>query len=689
MSTSRPVRERVRHRPRRRLPFAGVARSAGTWRPCRWGSIALVWVLVAGCSGTDINLPGTSRSQRAGAGQAATELAAALSDGDLTKLAVAGTTADEANRQFRRETADVGADLTATVQNVDVNGSSAAANLRLSWAFPGVATPWVYVSTAVFTSAGDAWQTNWAPTITHPDLNGDTRLVGTRIQGVRGDIRGAGNRTLMTRRPVVRIGIDKTLVDAADQPAAAASLAKLVDIDAKTYAAAVEAAGTRAFVEAIVLRADADNRPTPTELGRIKGTRTLESTAVLAPTRDFARPLLGTVGSASKELVDDSSGAIVGGDQVGLSGLQRRYDEQLRGTPGVSVAIVGGSATPSPGSGGPSESTEPSRPASPPSSSSPTASAPLFEVAPTNGAALALTLDQGLQTAAEKILTDVVPASAIVAIRPSSGEVLVAASGPGSKEQSTATVGQYAPGSTFKVISSLALLRAGLTPSSKVTCPAGLTVDGKAFKNYSDYPSDELGTITLRTALAQSCNTAFISSRDKLGGNDLTTAAASLGVGSDYDVGFPSYFGSVPAAATETGRAADMIGQGTVQASPLAMAAVAASVSGGRTVIPRLIADQTATSTAKPLTTGEADQLRSMMGSVVSEGPGRFLQSVEPPAVIAKTGTAEYGTKEPYPTHAWMIGAQGDLAVAVFVADGDSGSTTAGPLLKAFLTAAR
>ena len=56
--------------------------------------------------------------------------------------------------------------------------------------------------------------------------------------------------------------------------------------------------------------------------------------------------------------------------------------------------------------------------------------------------------------------------------------------------------------------------------------------------------------------------------------------------------------------------------------------------------------------------------------------------------MIAKTGTAEYGTSDPHPTHAWMIGAQGDLAVAVFVADGDSGSKTAGPLLKAFLTAA-
>jgi len=74
-----------------------------------------------------------------------------------------------------------------------------------------------------------------------------------------------------------------------------------------------------------------------------------------------------------------------------------------------------------------------------------------------------------------------------------------------------------------------------------------------------------------------------------------------------------------------------------------------------------------------------------MMRAVVTEGSGRVLSGVEPPSVIAKTGTAEYGPVSNLKTHAWMIAAQGDLAVAVFVNDGDSGSGTAGPLLKAFL----
>jgi cell division protein FtsI/penicillin-binding protein 2 len=56
--------------------------------------------------------------------------------------------------------------------------------------------------------------------------------------------------------------------------------------------------------------------------------------------------------------------------------------------------------------------------------------------------------------------------------------------------------------------------------------------------------------------------------------------------------------------------------------------------------------------------------------------------------VAAKTGTAEYGTELPLRTHAWMIAAQGDLAVAVLVADGVSGSQTAGPLMERLLRGA-
>jgi cell division protein FtsI/penicillin-binding protein 2 len=190
--------------------------------------------------------------------------------------------------------------------------------------------------------------------------------------------------------------------------------------------------------------------------------------------------------------------------------------------------------------------------------------------------------------------------------------------------------------------------------------------------------------------VANSCNTALISQRDELTGEDLAGAAAALGLGVDHDLGFPAFFGQVPEPASATEQAASLIGQGKVLASPMAMAAVAASVAEGRTVVPRLLPDlnDPEADPADPLTPEEADSLRDMMRAVVTEGTARFLEDLPGDPVSAKTGTAEFGTGTPPDTHAWMIATQGDLAVAVFVEEGQSGSQTAGPILEEFLRAA-
>src|SRR5690606_5104211 len=156
----------------------------------------------------------------------------------------------------------------------------------------------------------------------------------------------------------------------------------------------------------------------------------------------------------------------------GLSGLQQRYDDRLRGTPGLRVeAVTDGGA-----------------------------GRLLLETEAQPGESLQTSLDVELQTAAERLLADIGPAGALVALRPSTGDVIAAASGPGSEGYSTATLGQYAPGSTFKVVTSLALLRAGMTPDEVVPCTPTIVVDGKQFKNYSDYPASALGRIPLRVA---------------------------------------------------------------------------------------------------------------------------------------------------------------------------------------------
>jgi cell division protein FtsI/penicillin-binding protein 2 len=617
-------------------------------------------------AGSACSLLGGDDTDTVPAADVADDLAAALGQHSLGEVPLT----DEADRVAFAELVAPLDDLTVAVEvgavdeveATDEQERSASATLAWSWELPG-GSPWTYRSTVALVPVGDSWQVDWTPDSLAPELaEGDTLGLRT-VAPVRGDIAGADGVLLVTERPVLRYGLDKTKVGGPQVARSARRIARILDVDPASYVERAEAMGAEAFVEALVLREDDALEVLPS-FRKVPGALAVRDTLALAPTREFAAALLGRVGPATAEIVEESAGRIVAGDEVGLSGLQARYDEQLRGVPGTAVVARDDEDV----------------------------LHTLVEVPATDGADLVTTLDPALQQKAEQALATLgegAPASALVAIRPSDGAILATANGAGAAGAALADTGQYAPGSTFKVVSALALLRNGLEVDDVVSCPPTTVVDGRSFKNYDDYPSSALGDITFVQAIAQSCNTALIGNADRLAPGDLGAAAQALGLGTDHDLGFPVYFGQVPPAETETGAAADMIGQGTVLASPFAMATVAASVAAGRTVLPVLLPEHQVQQTQPdvPLTPQEAGTLRGLMRGVVTTGSGRFLLDV-PGEIAAKTGTAEYGEPDAsgnLPTHAWMIATRGDLAVAVFVETGVSGSQTAGPVLEAFL----
>lgn len=607
------------------------------------------------------------------------KLARALTKQDLSPITFRGS--GSADRQFKKLVKPLhSARLTAKPsQKPKVDGNHAQSKLAMQWKIPGAKKPWTYTVTASWkrsakTGGGDRWQPVWKPSIVHPELTDGAKLRLERKQRRRGKIIGAKGKALVTKRRVVRVGIDKSRVSGAKAVSSAKRLAKLVDIDAKDFAGQVKSAGKQAFVQGIVFRADDHDLPSESKLDEIKGAVGLDDHAMLAPSKSFAAPILGTVGDATKEDVSKSKGKVESGDRVGQSGLQSRYDDRLRGTPRTTVSVVP-----------PKHATSDSSSASPSASSSPGHTQKVYTSKGARGKNLTISLDAKQQKRAEKLVEKKKSASSLVAIHPSTGSIVAAATNSAGGGDSLATYGRFPPGSTFKIVTALALIRAGVKPSDHVTCPARVTVRGRKFKNYSDYPSAKLGKIDLQTAFANSCNTAFIGQRHKVDAHDLNEAAASLGAGTDHDVGFAAYFGSIPKPKSATERAAEMIGQGRVQMSPLAMATITASAQRGKTVVPKLVKGKSAKPKGKPISKSEAKQLHKLMGAVVDEGSGTNLKSLEPPKVIAKTGTAEYGDATPPKTHAWMVGAQDDLAASVFVDKGDSGSGIAGPILKKFL----
>ena len=613
--------------------------------------LALTPVL-AGCTQHDGPDPGPT----------ANALAQGLSSGNLSTVPFAGTTAAAVGRQYDATTAGLGGvKPKVTVAGVSTSGDTATATLR--WAWP-IGTGWAYTSKASMQTTSDgSWQVAWKPTVVAPTLVAGDRLTATTDSAARADILGAGGTRLVTARPVLRFGVDKHKVKGAAALDSARRLAQLLGIDVASYVRLVKGAGAEQFVPAIVYRQAQVPPAVMRGYVHIKGVDAIAGDLPLGITKEFAAPILGTVGPVTAEMIKQHPGVYRVGDEAGLSGLEARYDEQLRGTPGVTVIAThrgGGKDT------------------------------RLFTTKAVDGTPLHLTLEPRLQLLAERILSGVGPASAIVAIRPSTGAILAAANGPGNNGYNDATYGRFAPGSTFKTVGSLALLRKGQTPSSPVDCPTSVSVNGKQFTNDSFYPPSANGRITLATALADSCNTAFINERTRLGSHDLVDAAATLGMGVDHDLGFPAYFGNVVPPTTETTKAADMIGQGQILASPMTMATVMASVVAGHTVVPRLITSvDVAKTNPQPLTAQQDATLKLMLRGVVLRGTGIGLRDVPGPPVIAKTGTAEFdagGGKTL--THAWMIAGQGDLAVCAFVDEGQTGAGTAGPLLEQFLRGA-
>ncbi len=560
----------------------------------------------------------------------------------------------------------------------------ATAVLHYSWPMPSA--PWTYDVTVPLMENGQGWKLDWSPAVVFPELNAANRLVHTHTMAQRGAILGANNQALVEQFTVVKVGIDKTRVSGDAAIASARALAGVVGIDPDRYATQVTNSSDKAFVLAITMRQGS----VPAQVADIPGALGIEGTAMLPVTDGLAPEIIGMIGDATSEIVSASKGAVLAGDQVGLTGLEKRYDVQLRGTPGDKVTIVARRTTTP--SSSPNGSTSASASASSSSSgggsTSATAAASatpvvVYSANPVQGRDLVLSLDLNLQQKAEAVMETIAGPAAVAIIRPSTGGILAVANSPGSAGQADATYGQYAPGSTFKIATSLALIRKGFTADTVMDCTSSANVEGQRFKNYSDFPSSKIGRIPLKDAVAQSCNTAFINEYGTISGPELQAAAASLGVGTDFDAGFPVNYGIVPKPTSSAQKAQEFIGQGGVLASPVTMAGLTSSVAAGHTVVPYLVEENRPTPTAAPLTPAEAATLQSLMSYTVQTGSGRGLKGL---AVGAKTGTAEYGTGPSLPTHAWMICfTDTDLAVAVWVKDGSSGSGVAGPIIKQLL----
>ncbi|MEW1956435.1 penicillin-binding transpeptidase domain-containing protein [Kineococcus sp. NPDC059986] len=511
-----------------------------------------------------------------------------------------------------------------------------------------------YGTTARFARVEDTWRPLWEPALVHPALVSGSTFQVDRTAPARADVLGRDGSPVVTATPVVRVGVQPSRTT--DPVATANALGAALGVDPAALATRIQKAAPTAFVDVITLRRS-DYDAQRAVLQPIPGAVFAESTQPLAPTRGFARALLGGVGQATAEVVQASRGRYEAGDLAGLSGLQETYDERLAGRVGITVQAAGGADA---------------------------SSSELFRVAPLPGQAVTTTLDAAVQRAADDALAARAAEAALVAVDVATGDVVAVANYPVDGGDRALT-GRFEPGSTFKVVTTLALLRHGLDVGENVPCTPTYTVDGRSFSNFE---GEAFGDLPFRTDFARSCNTAFASLSPRLGDDDLPTAAAALGVGAPWATGVDAFPGTVPTAESAVDLAAASFGQGRTLVSPLAMAVAAASVAAGELRRPQVVVDPAPTAPSAPATLPEPALLGTigdLMRDVVTSGTATVLAGVPGAPVHAKTGTAEYGTAVPPATHAWTIGYQDGLAFAVFVTDGVSGGTVAAPVAGDFL----
>lgn len=550
---------------------------------------------------------------------------------------------------------DAGLNATALsfrVVGVEQSGSRARVRFDARVRLGGLGG-WSYRGRLEMVHSSGRWLVEWKPQDLNPALGTYNQLIAVRVLPPRAPLLDRNGVALQKPTPVVTVGVVPALLK--PRARVIATLASTLHIDAAALTKAVVREPPEDFLPVITLRRSA-YKQVRAVIHPLAGVHFQTGTLPLGPTPGFGRAVLGEVGPATATAIRSAGPLALPSDDIGLNGLQFVYQRRLAGTPGGRVEVVRGNGT---------------------------VVSTLATFGAKAGTPVKTTLSLSLQSAAEKALPQTSRPSALVAVQASTGQILAVANRPADSTNDLGLDGSYPPGSTFKVITTAALLARGFNPSSSVTCPPSITVDGKRFTNYAGESAP--GASFVRD-FAMSCNDAFISLADRLHQNDLTVQARSFGFGSAWNMPLAYYSGQAPPPTSPTEKAADMIGQGRILASPLTMALVAAAVQSGTWHPPSLLLSPSLTQRTAPRTipASTASELRTLMRAVVTSGTGTAA-NVSGPPVYGKTGTAEFGSGNPPPTDAWFIGFRGDVAFAVVVQGGGVGGTVAAPIAAKFL----
>ncbi len=409
------------------------------------------------------------------------------------------------------------------------------------------------------------------------------------------------------------------------------------------------------------------------------------------------------------------------GDVTGRMGIERTYEPILRGGNGLVASVVNAQGIPQT------------------DSESLALMKDWKDVEPVSGKNIILTIDMDVQNILKDALRDY-PSGAIVVVEPSTGKVLGMASTPSFNPNSWAgrlsrdehldadtnpykpmldkTLLSYFPGSIYKVITAAAALEEGLMHSQDtLTCP-GYYEYGMQRRRFHCWKHSGHGVVSITEALASSCDVYFYKVGEKLGIDTLAEYARMFGLGEKTGIGINNESaGTVPTREWHNKRSKEgfqggftlstSIGQGDVKVTPLQMAMLYATIANGGTLYYPQIIDRIETADGHPVFTYPSrvhsklpfkketlDTIKTGLDMVVNSELGTgFNYRLSNISVAGKTGSAQVISKRvsasavefKYRDHAWFAAfapiEHPQIAVAVFLEHGGSGSANAGPVI--------
>lgn len=394
------------------------------------------------------------------------------------------------------------------------------------------------------------------------------------------------------------------------------------------------------------------------------------------------------------------TGYINTADNKGVSGIEAMYDDVLKGNqPEYAAALVDAGQQIIPGLG----------------------YKRIHSVSDSGANNVVLTVDSHVQKIVEESMDRHMKMGAVIVLRSSTGEILAMASRPNfdanqidkylsndSAPLLNRAVSAFQPGSVFKLVVAAAALENELVrPNEVFYDPGYIDVNQLRFKGW-DFDRGGRGRLTFTEAVAYSSNPVFIEVGLRLGGERLVSFAQKLGFGHRTNLDFNSEAeGNLPSPENlYPGELANLaIGQGTLEASPIQMASLVATIANdGVKVDPYVVSkitnsegvvirNEPVSQGVRVLSKQTAKEIQEMMAAVTHYGTGQAAY-IDGYGSAGKTGSAETGrqnSKGQGINHAWFAGYaplnNPQYVVVVFVEEGMSGGDVAAPIFREIMTA--